>query len=309
MRKKFLIFLIVPWLLLGEDSSFIEQTLTKEEEKQLPTLIACSIWEMFQKEPYFDSFIEGMESVEKEIIDGKESVEVAAYTQYVRQVAVDPKIQKNIGESLAYLRKKQAEENAISVIEDRIYYKVLKQGKLQGISNKDRKIAIHFLIQDIEGNPIGGNYALRGPTVCKLSELISGMAHGMIGMQLHEIRQIVLHPEFVYGVFSDFGEGKAISITVELVGWGEEQEYFSPSQVPVDIVKLLQNETMPLDMISLQKAYLFSCGQRVWSFYKNKLPHIGLNEVVRKLKRNTLPLTSGEKKLLHKVEWMICTSS
>lgn len=309
--------IFISCLLLGKDpkasvSKSINQSLTKKELEKLPLLIALSIKETFQKDPYFNSFIDGMRLVEEGTLDSEqEQPEIAAYAQYETQIAVFPSIQKNLAESIQYLRKKQAAEGLTTLIEDRIYYKTLKKGNFDGITNKNKNnVKINFLIRDIDGNLIGGNYSLSGPIQCNLSELISGMANGMMGMRLNEIRQIELHPELVYGIFSDFGEGKAVSITVELVGCEATNKQFSPNWIPVDIAKGLKNCSNLMNLSSLKQAYMSSCGQSVWSFYKKKLQNIILDDVLKVLEaENATHLTSEDKEILHKVQWLICSSS
>lgn len=111
-----------------------------------------------------------------------------------------------------------------------------------------------------------------------LSELIPGMAYGMLGMRLHELREIYIHPEFAYGVFSDFGNGKALSIQVELAECEATDTAFYPCLLPVDLIKLhYPNET---NIISLQEDYISFCGKAAWSFYKQKLPQLQLDNVL-----------------------------
>jgi FKBP-type peptidyl-prolyl cis-trans isomerase len=165
-------------------------------------------------------------------------------------------------------------------------------------------------MRNMDGNPIGGNYALAGPVQCELSELISGMANSMLGTRLNEIRQIEIHPEFAYGIFSSFGEGKAVSITIELAGCEVTAEKFSPCWIPVDIAKRVKNDSTPIDFPSLQRAYMFSCGQRVWSFYKKKLQNIALADVVKiLLAEDFATLTDEDREVLHKLQWLIWNST
>ncbi len=183
------------------------ESLTQDERENLPQLIALSLRETFKEQVYFDSFIEGLVAAEEDKPDERENkTEVAVFNRYTMQIASDPKIKRNLNQSLQYLNKKQKEEKLTCVLKDRIYYKTIKKGISDGINaDLKNKLEINFVIKDINDKQIAGNYSLASPMQCELSELISGMAIAMIGMKLNEIREIYIHPEFTYGVFSKFG--------------------------------------------------------------------------------------------------------
>jgi FKBP-type peptidyl-prolyl cis-trans isomerase len=325
MTRFFLIVLFVCPFILCKDPVFAlidksalynsTQFLTKEEQKKLPLLIALSLKETFHKNPHFDSFIEGLIAAEQENLnDYQKKPEIKAYAEYAMQIDVDPLIKKQLNESMQYLRKKQAREDVTPIINDRIYYKIIKSGIYEGIKNsKTNKVKFNFSIKDINENILTGNYSLSGPIQCELSELIPGMAHGMIGMRLNEVREIYIHPEFAYGVFSNFGNGKAISVTVELVECESTDKTFYPVLTCVDLSRDLKNYPNEIDMTSLQKENMSFCGKASWSFYKNNLPQLHLNDVLIYLKSEKNgsfeSLADCDKEILYKLYWLIYTGT
>lgn len=285
--------------------SDILQYLTRKEQKKLPLLIALSLKEMISENTQLATFIEDLKIAEQEKANNQKSLEIQAYLAYATQLMSDPKITKNLEASMQYLQKKQ-EEGSISLTDNKICYKILKKGNEKTIDNKINKVTINFTIKDIEDNFLAGNYAISGPISCMLSELIPGMAYGMLGMRLHELREIYIHPEFAYGVFSDFGNGKALSIQVELAGCEATDTVFYPCLLPVDLIKFYYpNET---NIISLQKDYISFCGKAAWSFYRQKLPQLQLDSVLSFLQEENIALSTEDRESLYKLQWLIYKS-
>jgi FKBP-type peptidyl-prolyl cis-trans isomerase len=288
------------------NSTNITQYLTQEEQKKLPLLIALSLKELCPENAHFPSFIEGLKIADLEnTSDYQESSEIQAYVQYAMQVALDPKITKNLAASTKHLQNKQSTEDAITLINDKICYKILKIGTEPGITdNTINNIKINFTIKDIENNFLAGNYVLSGPLSCTLSELIPGMAHGMLEMRLNEVREIYVHPEFAYGIFSNFGNGRALAIQVELVECTATDTAFHPYLISVDLTKLLLNSPQNTDIASLQQDLITFYGKTSWSFYKQNLPQLHLNDVLPFLQSDAA-LSPEDKEILHKLQWLI----
>lgn len=285
---------------LGSTSAM--QHLTQEEQKRLPFLIALSFKELCPEKNQLASFVEGLKIADSEkVSDYQESPEMQAYAQYAMQIALDPKITKNLSVSTDYLQSKQNTENTVTLICNKICYKILKNGKEPGITdNTINKVKINFTIKDIENNFLAGNYALLGSFSCMLSELIPGMAYGMLGMRLNEVREIYVHPEYAYGVFSNFGNGRALAIRVELIECTATDATFVPSLIPVDFAKLLHNPSQGADIQDLFICY----GKASWSFYKQNLPQVQLNDVLPYLQSDTA-LSPEDREILHKLQWLI----
>lgn len=287
------------------DLSNIVQCLTRKEQEKLPLLLALSLKEMAPEKTQLIAFIEGLKIAEQEKVNNQKSLEIPASLAYAMQLMSDPKVTKNLETSVQYLQKKQ-EEDSVSLIDNKICYKILKKGNEKGIDNKINKVTINFTIKDVEDNLLAGNYAISGPISCMLSELIPGMAYGMLGMRLHELREIYIHPELAYGVFSDFGNGKALSIQVELIESEATGTDFHPCLIPVDLIKFhYPSETA---IISLQEDYISFCGKAAWSFYKQKLPQLQLDNVLFFLQEENIVLSTEDRESLYKLQWLIYKS-
>ena len=213
--------------------------------------------------------------------------------------------------SMEYLQKKQNETGVVSLINDKICYNIIKPGTGIGIEcNKIYDLRINFTVKDTENNLLAGNYALSEPLSCTLSELIPGMAYGMLGMHLNEIREIYIHPEFAYGAFSNFGNGRALLVRVELVESTPTDAIFYPCCIPVDLVKFLKNQPGEVDMSSLERAYIFFCGKASWSFYRHRLSHLHLDDVLSflQLEDSATVLSPEDREILYKLQWLIYKS-
>lgn len=286
------------------DLNNVTQHLTKKEQEKLPLLIALSLKEIVPEKNQFPSFIESLKIAEQERANNyQKKPEFQAYLAYTTQLLA-PKIARNLKASQQYLRKKQEEKGSISLINNKICYKTLKNGNERGVEdNKVNKVKMNFTVKDMEDNFLAGNYVLSGPISCALSALIPGMAYAMLGMRLNELREIYIHPEFAYGVFSDFGKGKALSIQVELVECEATDTVFYPCLIPVDLATLhYPNET---NITSLQKDYISSCGKIAWSFYKQKLPQLELDSVLSFLQKENAALSTEDRESLYKLQWLI----
>lgn len=131
------------------------------------------------------------------------------------------------------------------------------------------------------------------------------VALGMQGMRLHEIREIYIHPEFVYGAFSNFGSGRAILVKVELLEYTPISTPFHPSHLSVDLAKAVAHSSQGNTLTSLENDYSFFCGKIFWSFYKHKLRELDLNDLLLALESDTI-LSFEDRETLHKLQWLIC---
>ncbi len=290
------------------NSTTIMQHLTQEEQKRLPLIIALSLKDLCPERAHFASFIQGIKIADSEKASNyQESPEIQAYMQYAMQITLDPKITKNLALSAEYLQKKQGAEGSIPLINDKICYKILKTGIKKGIEDGSiNNVKINFTIKGTDNNFLAGNYTLSGPLSCTLSELIPGMAHGMLGMYLSEVREIYVHPEFAYGVFSNFGNGRALTIQVELIECTTTDTIFQPCLISTDLAKFLPNAPKETDITSLQKDFITFCGKASWSFYKQHLPQLHLDEILHHLQSDSV-LSPENRETLYKLLWLIYT--
>lgn len=289
-------------------STDFRQYLTQEEREKIPLLIALSLKEQCHANTFRTSFIEGLKAADLEkTTNCQESPEIRAFKEYNSQLSIDAKIIKNFEASTRYLQK-QVQNGAIPLLNEKICYKIIKPGNVKGIdSNTDYNIRFNFTIKDIEDHFLAGNYTLSAPLSCNISTLISGMALGMQGMDLHEIREIYIHPEFAYGAFSNFASGRAIVAKVELLDCTPTNTPFHPSHLPVDLAKSLCNSSKANTLTSLQNDYNFFCGKTSWAFYKQRLPELYLDDLLPFLESDAT-LSFEDRKTLYKLQWLIYKS-
>jgi hypothetical protein len=140
----------------------------------------------------------------------------------------------------------------------------------------------------------------------ELAQMIPGFSHGLLGMRKGEIREVFIHPDFVYGRESDFGQGKGIKATVELIDLGKpEEKACFPFLKPYDVANYAPDILSCSQFNQLQNKHAYTCGLRSWDYYKKASDLITLSEVLEKLKnRSKRPLSEAESDLLLKLEWL-----
>jgi hypothetical protein len=174
------------------------------------------------------------------------------------------------------------------------------------ISQSTQSISAYVLLQDLEGRVLSGSLHLAPPESFKLSEMIPGLSHGLKGMKVGETREIWIHPDYIYGIDSDFAEGAPVKVTVQLVDAKEGSELL-PGLVPRDAA-LFQTPNIPWK--SLVKRYHECSGYRIWAHIRNA-QEISLENITSSLREFAkkcplfLPLTQQERSLLLRYHWQI----
>ncbi|MDE3045760.1 MAG: FKBP-type peptidyl-prolyl cis-trans isomerase [Verrucomicrobiota bacterium] len=159
----------------------------------------------------------------------------------------------------------------------------------------------------MNGKKLVGTYKFDEPSELDLETIIPGLAHGLLGMSEGEIREIYIHPDFAYGMDSNFFSEVPIKVRIELIELKSrsEKEKFPPLQ-PVDAIHYAPNITSCEDFITLQNKYSYYCGLRVRTHYQKAASLFQLNDVVVHLQEpQKISLSPQEKKLLLKLEWLL----
>jgi hypothetical protein len=292
---------------------------SKEVEKMTPHLLARSI-----RQTYLSIYPEEKADLE-DFISGMQKAEESAFFENVDELmALDilrerrlcfPKTRMLYELAEKKLKKIAKLDNVYPIEENKIYFRTLKKAKTihaqsKKISKSTQNTSMQILIQDLEGKILFGTYHLTPLPTYKFSELIPGLAYGMIGMAKGEVREIWIHPNYIYGIESDFAEGAPIKITVKLIDLAEGT-LLLPELIPFDFKPF---QTSNESWASLIKKYHLFSGYRIWSHIK-KSQAIALDDLIyflRLFRKNpdlTHPLNEHELSLLIRFHWLIYNPS
>ena len=274
-------------------------------------LLARSIWQTYlsiypEEEADLEDFISGMRMAEK--ISSIEDFNDLDVMDSIRERRLlSPKSNLRYEKARKIFEEIAGLDNIRCIETDRIYFRTKHANLSQKqISQSTQSISGYILIQDLEGRVLTGSHHLTPPQSFKLSELIPGLSYGLKGMNLGETREIWIHPDYIYGIDSDFAEGAPVKVTVQLVDIKEGTEQL-PELVPRDVA-LFQISNTPWKY--LVKRYHVYSGYRIWAHIKNA-QEIPLENIITSLRvfaeqpNLVLPLTQQERSLLLRYHWQI----
>lgn len=279
------------------ESNQLADFFTAEEKINLPHLVAQTIVNTFPNE-ISPSFIQGMSAAETQNTIELSDVKFLDILWKRDASTLQPTID--------YFSQIANQENIQCLIPLKLYARTLKT------SDSDKVLTIHhnpikvkYLLKDLDDNPLIGSYQLQDPSTLYLSNIIPGLAHGLLGMKEGEIREIYIHPDFVYGTSSDFGKGQAVIATIELVSLGEVENSVFPLLKPIDVLNYAPDILSSAEFIELQKKHAYTCGFRSWQYYKKAVPLISLESILNELaKSSKAPFSETQSDLLLKLEWV-----
>lgn len=291
-------------------SSFFNTEFTEKEKERLNKIIAKFIYSYFPEET-LPSFIEGMKKANQNDSGQLNIPESTAFLDILREqtATISARYQNSLISTKA-LKSLSKESSTTTLIPNKLIFKVLKQGHSEAeLTRTTKSLVADFVITDISGETLAGSFTLENPSELTLKNLISGLAHGMIGMKKGEVREIYIHPDLAYGTQSRFGNGKLLKVKVKLHKLGKITGYNClPALKPVDVCNHVGDIASCEEFRSLQEQYSFICGHNTWMHYKKFHPSVSLNSLIKRLKDlHNIPssLTSEERKLLLKIEWSI----
>lgn len=130
----------------------------------------------------------------------------------------------------------------------------------------------------LEGVPIASGRSEQ----FKLADLIPGLAHGILGMQKGEIREIYIHPAYGYGHQSHFKKGLGLKARVELLAIRDQAPNKSnfrklAALAPVDSEPVLSN---PAEVNDLRLKAAYAEGYVAGSFYRLGTDFYSIDRVI-----------------------------
>ncbi|MCP5505679.1 MAG: FKBP-type peptidyl-prolyl cis-trans isomerase [Chlamydiales bacterium] len=300
---------------LGIDAVELSEQLALPKVNQLSETLAKSLRYTFS-ENISSEFFTGMSAAEA--IDtnhslGSDDKEVEFLTILAEKTFSSVVRREKLTEAQLFFQNLEMEEGISCLIPQKLYTKTIKNGQSrQELTPRTGDISVNFLIKSFGGTPIGGTYKLEKPSKLNLNELIPGLAHGLIGMFEGEIREVYIHPDFAYGVNSEFGHGGPLAIQVELVKIEENlDDYNLPYLQPIDVRFLAPEIKSCKEYVELEKKYNYLCGLRAWLHYKKAKNLIDLDQVIRQIRSQAThsSYTEQERETMALLNWIIYQAS
>lgn len=249
-------------------------------KKDLPDQVASLLWDnLLESEKdgaYVEKFIAGMRAMENDRQNKKGPTYETVLDIYkpIKNYIAASTIKdghNNIAEGEKAIQTLANNANIVEVICKKLYYRVVTKGQGSKLTVDHSNATAQYMLYYLGGRNSGKLIASSASDELNLSELIPGLAHGILGMQTGEIREIYIHPDYAYGFRSNFEPGVAISARVELISLPPKREGASikfPILRPVD--KGLTGFPEPLDENQMEELRLNAAhaeGYSAWWFY------------------------------------------
>jgi len=114
----------------------------------------------------------------------------------------------------SFLQKLETISNVNEIVKHKLYYKIMKPGTGEPISNFTHSPLISFREKTLSGEILSEcNSGIR----LSLSETISGLRKGLVGIKVGEKREIFIHPDFAYKEFPKPEPNSLVIIEVTLI--------------------------------------------------------------------------------------------
>lgn len=190
--------------------------------KQVASLLWDNLLESERDRAYVERFMDGMRAMESDRQAHKGPTYETILDMYkpIKSCVVATKIKdghNNVAEGEKAIQTKVDDTDTVEIICRKLYYKVIKQGQGPKLTINHDRVTVQYMLSYLGGRNSGRFIAASPSDELNMSELIPGLAHGMLGMQAGEIREIYIHPDYAYGFRSNFEPGVAISARLELI--------------------------------------------------------------------------------------------
>lgn len=259
-----------------------ELAFEKNESRQLSDLVVAELWNLIgdEDDKFQDAFYIGME--ERENGKTKKSYRVS-WAEY-EKCKVWLKIEEKLDQCRIFINNLEKSKDCRVIIPGKLSYKILHQGNSSLTITKGSRALFHCTVFAGPHNALVFD-TIRGniPLEIKISDTIPGFALGVQGMALGEIRELYIHPDYGYGVYTTFDKGQYLKITVQLVEIvSNDTNGKIADSNPFDIEALI-----PRNLQTLYQKYQYELGYlmgyQMWEHYKD-CDHYSLSQLLAGLK-------------------------
>ncbi len=179
-------------------------------------------------EDYLTSFLEGVKAKQNSIVLGSPSRIDLMNSLNIYHIEQDFKRIKNLEISNAFFNNLESQNGMISLIPKKLCYKTIRKGEGKTLSRTSPNASFHYSCKILSDSILTEDVG----TVKEesLEFFIPGISLSLIGMQIGEIREVYIHPEYGYGEDSYLPPNLTIVAKIELLNFLD-----SPSDSPTEI--------------------------------------------------------------------------
>lgn len=214
--KKWILFLII----FSSTASYSEEDKNQSLKKNRSSVsddLAHVLWHVMKSydgEYDFQELVSTLSKLNMRKIKDKPLDECYSSLLEALEKKASEKAILNLQIANSFLQKLETTPGINEVVKHKLYYKVIKPGKGESISNFTHSPLISFKEKTL-GGEILSEYS-SGIRI-SLSETISGLQKGLIGIKVGEKREIFIHPDFAYRDFPKPEPYSLVMIEVTLI--------------------------------------------------------------------------------------------
>jgi FKBP-type peptidyl-prolyl cis-trans isomerase len=290
----------------------LEKFFTGDEIKALPKIISVFL-NAALADQNLSQFVKGLKDVDKIAMIPMENFQDVLFFDDLRKCISNEEFKSKVLETACLFKKISKQKNIQSLIENRLYYRVIKkadQGSKE-FSQQTQKVKIAYLIKDLEDRVLDGNFEMIKPPVLRTHQFIPGLYYSLQKMKVGEEREVYIHPDLAYGYGFKIGDGKPLIVTIRLLDLeNDSKRYPLPNLKPYDLTNTQVKILSCQEFNRLQNKYSYFCGLRTGLHYKKASVLFKLNEIISLLEEQpNNPLSEKEKLMLLKLEWLLYSNS
>lgn len=214
--KKWILFLIV----FSSSASYSEEDKSrslKENRSSVSDDLAHVLWHVMKcygGEYDFQELVSTLSKLNEKKIKDKPLDKCYSSLLEALEKKASEKAVLNLQIANSFLRKLEATPGMNEVVKHKLYYKVIQSGNGESISKFIHSPLISFKEKTLNGEILS---EYRSGIRIPLSETISGLQKGLVGIKVGETREIFIHPEFAYGDFPKPEPYSLVMIEVTLI--------------------------------------------------------------------------------------------
>ncbi len=244
----------------------------KDVNDQLKNIVALSIFENLENEndDYIEAFFRGMKDANQLKPCGKNRPRTIDYQ--INKILI--KAKENVTRCNEKFSQIHQDKKYFCLVPFKLYYRTLQQGSGEKLLEQTN-VELHYSIM--------ANDQLLGDTnglskEIDLSQTIPGFAHGVKGMCVGEVREIIIHPSLGYRLYTTLEKGVDLKAVVQLVKIMDTPSKQFPELLYDDF---LQDIQLDIDEIYKEQTkdvgYFF--GYKSWEHYKHGKAYYNLNQI------------------------------
>lgn len=244
-------------LFLAEDQEAIVHELVRLIHKEIRE-------EKYFKESFLTAFLEGARASKRGKLNVSTIKELLKRECELYPLERALECHENLTKANRYFDKLSARKGWISIVSQKVYYKMLLEGEGAPLSSHAKQITFHYSFHFL------GQKKVHAGTIEEesMEYFISGISHALVGMKRGEKRKLLIHPEYAYGENTYFPPNVAIAATIELIDF-EEGDHEVVFAVPYKLEERNHQELVA-KCEKLKKEKFYTYGVDTWNRIKSQ---------------------------------------